>query len=53
LIADDGSTAMFDAWERPMKLDDGTSAQRVGWFRRGYDSGKITNCDTFGAGGTL
>jgi predicted metalloprotease len=30
-----------------------TSAQRVGWFRRGFDSGKIDNCDTFGAGSSL
>src|SRR6185312_110517 len=37
----------------PDSFTHGTSAQRVGWFRRGYDSGKITNCDTFGAGGTL
>jgi predicted metalloprotease len=25
----------------------------VGWFRRGFDSGKIDNCDTFGAGASL
>ena len=37
----------------PDSFTHGTSAQRVGWFRRGYDSGKITNCDTFGAGGVL
>lgn len=37
----------------PDSFTHGTSAQRVGWFRRGYDSGKITDCDTFGAGGAL
>jgi uncharacterized protein len=33
----------------PDSFTHGTSAQRVGWFRRGFDSGKIDNCDTFGA----
>jgi uncharacterized protein len=36
----------------PDSFTHGTSAQRVGWFRRGYDSGKIDNCDTF-AGASL
>jgi predicted metalloprotease len=38
-----------------MKLDDSrrSAAQRVRWFRRGFDSGKIDNCDTFGAGQSL
>ena len=34
----------------PDSFTHGTSAQRVGWFRRGFDSGKIDNCDTFHAG---
>jgi predicted metalloprotease len=34
----------------PDSFTHGTSAQRVSWFRRGFDSGKIDNCDTFGAG---
>jgi predicted metalloprotease len=37
----------------PDSFTHGTSAQRVGWFRRGFDSGKIENCDTFGAGASL
>jgi predicted metalloprotease len=28
----------------------GSSAQRVQWFRRGFDSGRVDNCDTFGSG---
>jgi len=34
----------------PDSFTHGTSAQRVGWFRRGFESGKIDNCDTFNAG---
>jgi uncharacterized protein len=34
----------------PDSFTHGTSAQRVGWFRRGFDSGKIDNCDTFSSG---
>jgi predicted metalloprotease len=34
----------------PDSFTHGTSAQRVGWFRRGFDSAKIDNCNTFGAG---
>jgi predicted metalloprotease len=37
----------------PDSFTHGTSAQRVGWFRRGFDSGKIDNCDTFSAGMSL
>jgi uncharacterized protein len=37
----------------PDSFTHGTSAQRVGWFRRGFESGKIDNCDTFRTGGSL
>jgi uncharacterized protein len=37
----------------PDSFTHGTSAQRVSWFRRGFDSGKIDNCDTFSAGKSL
>jgi uncharacterized protein len=37
----------------PDSFTHGSSAQRVRWFRRGFDSGKIDNCDTFGAGASL
>src|SRR5882757_7934703 len=37
----------------PDSFTHGSSAQRVRWFRRGFDAGKIDNCDTFGAGGSL
>jgi predicted metalloprotease len=37
----------------PDSFTHGTSAQRVGWFRRGFDSGKIDHCDTFSASMSL
>jgi len=36
----------------PDSFTHGTSAQRVAWFRRGFDSGNIDNCDPFSAGAT-
>ena len=33
----------------PDSFTHGTSAQRVKWFRRGFDSGDIAVCDTFSA----
>jgi predicted metalloprotease len=37
----------------PDSFTHGTSAQRVGWFRRGFNSAKIDNCNTFGAEASL
>jgi predicted metalloprotease len=37
----------------PDSFTHGTSAQRVKWFRRGFDSAQIENCDTFKAGPAL
>jgi predicted metalloprotease len=34
----------------PESFTHGTSAQRVGWFRRGLDSGRPEDCDTFAEG---
>ena len=35
------------ATSSPSRFTHGTSAQRVQWFRRGFDSGEIRQCDTF------
>lgn len=37
----------------PDSFTHGSSAQRVRWFKRGFDGGNIDNCDTFGAGASL
>jgi len=33
----------------PESFTHGTSAQRVSWFKRGFESGRIDRCDTFAA----
>ena len=33
----------------PDSFTHGSSAQRVRWFRRGFESGDIASCDTFSA----
>ena len=33
----------------PDSFTHGSSAQRVKWFRRGFDSGQVAACDTFAA----
>jgi predicted metalloprotease len=37
----------------PDSFTHGTSAQRVRWFRRGFESGKIDSCNTFSAAESL
>ena len=33
----------------PESFTHGTSEQRVRWFKRGYDTGSLEQCDTFAA----
>jgi uncharacterized protein len=50
-IGDDTLQRRSEGVVVPESFTHGTSAQRVSWFRRGVDSGKIEGCDTFAAEG--
>ena len=52
-VGDDTLQKRMQGTVVPDSFTHGTSAQRVRWFRRGFDSGKIDNCDTFSAGESL
>jgi hypothetical protein len=52
-VGDDTLQKRMQGTVVPDSFTHGTSAQRVRWFRRGYDSGKVDNCDTFSAGASL
>ncbi|RYH02776.1 hypothetical protein EU805_09240 [Salipiger sp. IMCC34102] len=44
-----GDDRLQGAAARPDSFTHGTSAQRQRWFARGFDSGNMTDCDTFSA----
>ncbi len=46
-IGDDRLQEQSQGSVRPESFTHGTSKQRVEWFRRGFDQGKVENCDTF------
>jgi predicted metalloprotease len=48
-IGDDALQRQAGQVVRPDSFTHGTSAQRQRWFQRGYQSGDIGQCDTFGA----
>jgi predicted metalloprotease len=48
-IGDDTLQKQSQGYAVPDSFTHGTSAQRVRWFRRGYDSGDPAQCDTFHA----
>jgi hypothetical protein len=48
-IGDDRLQRRAQGYVVPESFTHGTSAQRVDWFRRGFDSGSPTACDTFAA----
>jgi predicted metalloprotease len=47
-IGDDRIQRMSGRGVHPEKFTHGSSAQRVEWFRRGLESGRMAACDTFG-----
>ncbi len=46
-VGDDRLQKMATGRVSPETFTHGTSAQRVGWFRRGLESGKVSACNTF------
>jgi predicted metalloprotease len=47
-IGDDRLQRMSGRGVHPEKFTHGSSAQRVEWFRRGLESGRLAACDAFG-----
>jgi predicted metalloprotease len=48
-IGDDALQRQAQGRVVPETFTHGTSAQRVGWFKRGMANGRVADCDTFGA----
>jgi uncharacterized protein len=48
-IGDDRLQKQSRGYVTPDSFTHGTSAQRVKWFKRGIESGDLTQCDTFNA----
>lgn len=48
-IGDDRLQKQSQGYVVPESFTHGTSAQRVRWFRRGFESGDLKACDTFAA----
>lgn len=46
-IGDDTLQKRTQGYVVPESFNHGTSAQRSTWFKRGFDSGKLSACDTF------
>jgi hypothetical protein len=47
-VGDDRLQRMGQGYVNPESFTHGTSAERVRWFRRGLDTGRISACNTFG-----
>jgi predicted metalloprotease len=48
-IGDDRLQQQSQGRIQPESFTHGSSAQRMQWFKRGFDSGKVADCDTFAA----
>ncbi|HXE64143.1 MAG TPA: neutral zinc metallopeptidase [Bryobacteraceae bacterium] len=49
-VGDDRLQRAGQGYVNPESFTHGSSAQRVQWFRRGFDSGRISSCNTFARG---
>jgi uncharacterized protein len=47
-VGDDRISEMTGSSIRPESFTHGSAEQRMQWFRRGFDTGRMENCDTFG-----
>ena len=52
-VGDDHIQKMTRGTVSPESFTHGSSAQRIGWFRRGLDGGTVANCNTFQSNGAL
>jgi predicted metalloprotease len=50
-VGDDRLQKMSQGYVTPDSFTHGSSEQRMNWFKRGYTTGQISACNTFGAGG--
>jgi predicted metalloprotease len=48
-VGDDTLQKRAQGYVVPESFTHGTAAERVGWFKRGLESGSIASCDTFSA----
>ncbi|MDA5637079.1 MULTISPECIES: KPN_02809 family neutral zinc metallopeptidase [Agrobacterium] len=48
-IGDDTLQKQTQGYVVPDSFNHGTSAQRMEWFKRGFQSGRVEDCDTFSA----
>src|SRR5262245_24822242 len=46
-IGDDTLQKKMQGYAVPETFNHGTSRQRIRWFKRGFDTGKVSDCDTF------
>ena len=52
-VGDDRLQKMSGRAVNPDSFTHGSSRQRAAWFRRGFESGRIEDCDTFRAGAQI